>query len=347
MTNTNKKVLVTGGTGYIGSHTVVELINAGYETVIADNLSNSERFILDRIEQIAGVRPKFYEIDLCDKAKVEDLFNAESDIKAVIHFAAFKAVGESVKEPLKYFRNNNLSLINLLEVMNEKGVNNIVFSSSATVYGQPDVLPATEATPFQKALSAYGSTKQMGEEILEKVSSATIIKSIALRYFNPVGAHKSALIGELPVGVPNNLMPFVTQTGIGKREMLTIFGDDYSTPDGTCIRDYIHVVDLAKAHVKACERLIAEKAESNYEVFNLGTGKGTSVLEIVNAFEKVTGQKLNYKIGPRREGDVESLYAETKLANEKLGWKAELGLEEMLSSAWAWEVKLHEGTVEV
>lgn len=334
------KVLVTGGTGYIGSHTVVELINAGYEAVIVDDLSNSERFILDRIEQITGVKPAFYQFDLCDKDKVEELFATEKNIDAVIHFAAFKAVGESVKEPLKYFRNNNLSLINLLEVMDEKGVKNVVFSSSATVYGQPDVLPATEATPFQKALSAYGSTKQMGEEILEKVSAATDIHSVALRYFNPVGAHKSALIGELPVGIPNNLMPFVTQTGIGKRDMLTIFGNNYNTPDGTCIRDYIHVVDLAKAHVKACERLLQEKSESKYEVFNLGTGKGTTVLEIVNTFEKVTGQKLNYKFGERREGDVESLYAETKLANEKLGWKAELDLDEMLSSAWAWEVKL-------
>lgn len=334
------KVLVTGGTGYIGSHTVVELINAGYEAVIVDDLSNSERFILDRIEQITGVKPAFYQFDLCDKDKVEELFATEKNIDAVIHFAAFKAVGESVKEPLKYFRNNNLSLINLLEVMDEKGVKNVVFSSSATVYGQPDVLPATEATPFQKALSAYGSTKQMGEEILEKVSAATDIHSVALRYFNPVGAHKSALIGELPVGIPNNLMPFVTQTGIGKRDMLTIFGNNYNTPDGTCIRDYIHVVDLAKAHVKACERLLQEKSESKYEVFNLGTGKGTTVLEIVNTFEKVTGQKLNYKFGERRVGDVESLYAETKLANEKLGWKAELDLDEMLSSAWAWEVKL-------
>ncbi|MND53994.1 UDP-glucose 4-epimerase [compost metagenome] len=336
------KVLITGGTGYIGSHTVVELINAGYEAVIVDNLSNSERFILDRIEQITRVKPTFYQIDLCDKAKVEELFSTEKDIDAVIHFAAFKAVGESVKEPLKYFLNNNLSLINLLEVMKAKAVNNIVFSSSATVYGQPDVLPATETTPFQKALSAYGSTKQMGEEILEKVSAATNVHSIALRYFNPVGAHKSALIGELPIGIPSNLMPFVTQTGIGKREMLTIFGNDYSTPDGTCIRDYIHVIDLAKAHVKSCERLLEGKSESRYEIFNLGTGKGTSVLEIVNAFEKVTGQKLNYKFGERRDGDVESLYAETKLANEKLGWKAELGLDEMLSSAWAWEVKLKE-----
>lgn len=336
------KVLVTGGTGYIGSHTVVELINAGYEAVVVDDLSNSERFILDRIEQITGVKPTFYQFDLCDKDKVEELFALEKNIDAVIHFAAFKAVGESVKEPLKYFRNNNLSLINLLEVMDEKGVKNVVFSSSATVYGQPDILPATETTPFQKALSAYGSTKQMGEEILEKVSAATNIHSVALRYFNPVGAHKSALIGELPVGVPNNLMPFVTQTGIGKRDMLTIFGNNYNTPDGTCIRDYIHVVDLAKAHVKACERLLQEKSEHKYEVFNLGTGKGTTVLEIVNAFEKVTGQKLNYRFGERREGDVEALYAETKLANEKLGWKAELGLDEMLSSAWAWEVKLNE-----
>ncbi|POY34832.1 UDP-glucose 4-epimerase GalE [Solitalea longa] len=339
------KVLVTGGTGYIGSHTVVELIKAGYETVIVDNLSNSELFIVDRIEQITGVRPKFYQIDLCEKEMVEELFKIESGINAVIHFAAFKAVGESVREPLKYFRNNNLSLINLLEVMDERGVKNIVFSSSATVYGQPEILPATEVTPLQKALSAYGSTKQMGEEMLEKVSAATEIKSIALRYFNPVGAHESALIGELPVGIPNNLMPFVTQTGIGKREVLTIFGNNYATSDGTCIRDYIHVVDLAKAHVKACERLLQAKTEENYEVYNLGTGKGTTVLEIVNAFERVTGQKLNYIIGERREGDVESLYAETKLANLKLGWKAELGLDDMLSSAWAWEVKLHEGTV--
>ncbi|SMO62304.1 UDP-glucose 4-epimerase GalE [Solitalea koreensis] len=336
------KILVTGGTGYIGSHTVVELINAGFETVIIDDLSNSEQFILDRIEQITGVCPTFYNIDLCDKDAVEDVFSKEKNIVSVIHFAAYKAVGESISEPLKYYNNNLLSLINLLEVMKGKNVNNVVFSSSATVYGEPDILPITESAAIKKSLSAYGSTKQMGEDILEKLSAVSKINSIALRYFNPVGAHETALIGELPVGIPNNLMPFVTQTAIGKREVLTVFGDDYATPDGTCIRDYIHVVDLAKAHVKACERLIEGKNTSKYEVFNLGTGKGSSVLEIIETFKRVTGVNLNYKIGPRREGDAEQVYADTSLANNKLEWKAKLGLDEMINSAWKWEEQLKE-----
>lgn len=336
-----QKVLVTGGLGYIGSHTVVELVNNGFEPIIVDDLSNSEMFILDRIEKICSFRPKFYKANLCDLTSIQQLFQ-ENNIDVVIHFAAFKAVGESVKQPLKYFRNNLVSLINVLEAMEQHNCNKIIFSSSATIYGQPDVLPATEHTAMQKALSAYGSTKQMGEDILEKVSATGKINTIALRYFNPVGAHHSALIGELPKGIPNNLFPYVMQTATGKLERLTVFGNDYNTKDGTALRDYIHVVDLAKAHVKACERLVNEKQDAAYEIFNIGTGKGTTVLEIIQTFEKVTGTPLNYIFGNRREGDAEAIYAETAKANAVLNWEAVHTLEEMVMSSWKWEKGLSE-----
>ena len=334
-----KTVLVTGGLGYIGSHTVVELISEGFTVIIVDNLSNSEKFILDRIEQISGTRPLFYENDLCDIAAVQNIFQLHR-IDVVIHFAAYKSVGESVKEPLKYFQNNLVSLMNVLQAMQDNQVSNLIFSSSATVYGQPEILPATEQTPFQKALSAYGSTKQIGEEILEKVCTSRTVNNISLRYFNPVGAHESALIGEFPKGIPNNLFPYVMQTAAGKLKQLTVFGNDYETPDGSCLRDYIHVVDLAKAHVQACKRLIEKRQKSSFEVFNIGTGKGTSVLEMITAFEKITQQKLNYVIGLRREGDAAAVYADTAKANAALEWKAELNLDDMIASAWKWENSL-------
>lgn len=334
-----KTILVTGGLGYIGSHTVVELISEGFTVIIADNLSNSEKFILDRIEKISGSRPLFYEMDLCNITAVEKIFKAHQ-IDVVIHFAAYKSVGESVKEPLKYFENNITSLLNVLRGMQNNKVPNLIFSSSATVYGQPEILPATEETPFQKALSAYGSTKQIGEEILEKVCASGSINNISLRYFNPVGAHKSALIGELPKGIPNNLFPYVMQTAAGKLKQLTVFGNDYETPDGSCLRDYIHVVDLAKAHVQACKRLLQNKQTSSFEVYNIGTGEGTSVLEMIAAFDKITGQKLNYIVGPRREGDAAAVYADTAKANAALEWKTALNLEDMITSAWEWEKNL-------
>jgi UDP-glucose 4-epimerase len=330
-----KKILVTGGAGYIGSHTVVELFNAGYEVVIVDDLSNSNPKILDQIEKISGKKPEFIQLDLTDEQGVNAFAQAHQDISGVIHFAAFKAVGESVQQPLKYYRNNFYSLINILTAYNQKI--KLVFSSSCTVYGQPDVLPVTESAPVKKAESPYGNTKQIAEEILAETCAVTpSLKVIALRYFNPVGAHASALIGELPIGVPQNLVPFITQSAIGKRGPITVFGNDYDTPDGSAIRDYIHVVDLAKAHVAAIKRLDEDKG-TNYEVFNVGTGKGSSVLEIINAFEKSTGVKLNYVIGERREGDIEKTFGDVSLSNEVLGWKAELGVEEMMSSAWAWE----------
>jgi UDP-glucose 4-epimerase len=335
-----EKVLVTGGLGFIGSHTVVELIAAGYEVVIADDLSNAQLFILDHIEKIAGTRPVFYQSDVSIKEEVERIFLGQENIKVVIHFAAFKAVGESVQQPLKYFRNNLFSLINILEVMEKYSCLHMVFSSSATVYGEADQLPVKETAPFKKALSAYGSTKQMGEDILEKVCAASAINGIALRYFNPVGAHASALLGELPIGVPNNLMPFITQVAAGKRESLTVFGNDYDTPDGTCIRDYIHVVDLAKAHVKSCERLLQGRPEEKYEAYNIATGKGYSVLEIIEAFEKFNALKLNYTIGPKRTGDAPAMFADAGYAEKKLGWTAHLGLKDMVTSAWQWEQKL-------
>ncbi|MGA9649985.1 MULTISPECIES: UDP-glucose 4-epimerase GalE [Pedobacter] len=330
------KILVTGGTGYIGSHTVVELHNAGYEVVIVDDLSNSSIKILDQIESIIGIKPEFHQFDLCDTQKVKDFAAKHTDITGIIHFAAFKAVGESVEKPLKYYRNNFFSLINLLEVFN-KNID-FVFSSSCTVYGQPDSLPVTEAEKVKPAESPYGNTKQIAEEILVETAAVTpALNIVALRYFNPVGAHKSALIGELPNGVPANLVPFITQSAIGKRGPIMVHGNDYSTPDGSAIRDYIHVVDLAKAHVAAIKRLEEKKSASNYEVFNIGTGKGSSVLEIINAFESSTGEKLNYQIGPRRGGDIEKIYGDVSKAKELLGWQTELDLNEMMRSAWEWE----------
>jgi UDP-glucose 4-epimerase len=330
------KILVTGGTGFIGSHTVVELVKAGYEVVLVDDLSNSSIKILTQIETITGQKPEFVEMDLCDEAKVKELVGNYPDITGVIHFAAFKAVGESVQQPLKYYKNNFYSLINLINAFESKI--DLVFSSSCTVYGQPDQLPVTEDAPVKKAESPYGNTKQIAEEILTDTCAVSPeLKVISLRYFNPVGAHESALIGELPLGVPQNLVPFITQSAIGKRGAITVYGDDYNTPDGSAIRDYIHVVDLAKAHVAAIKRLEEAKAEKNYEVFNLGTGKGSSVLEIVHAFEESTGEKLNYSIGPRREGDVEQVWGDVTKSTELLGWKAELGINEMMLSAWKWE----------
>ena len=336
------KILVTGGIGYIGSHTVVELQNAGYEVVIVDNLDNSSVQILDQITQISGKKPEFFGFDLCDEAKVIDFVNNNEDITGVIHFAAHKAVGESVEKPLKYYRNNFFSLINLLTAFAQREVN-FVFSSSCTVYGQPDVLPVTEQAPVKKAESPYGNTKQVSEEILMECASVSPNNQIiSLRYFNPVGAHASALIGELPIGVPQNLVPFITQSAIGKRGAITVFGNDYNTPDGSCIRDYIHVVDLAKAHIAALKRQEENRMQGNYEIYNVGTGKGSSVLEVIKAFEISTGVKLDYKIGPRRSGDVEQVWGEVSKAEKELNWKAELGLEEMMKSAWAWEKYIKE-----
>ncbi|MBW8326695.1 MAG: UDP-glucose 4-epimerase GalE [Prolixibacteraceae bacterium] len=336
-----KQILVTGGTGYIGSHTAVELQNAGYEVVIVDNLSNSSLEVLDGIEKITGIRPAFEQFDLIEKDKVNQFFTKYPNIEAIIHFAASKAVGESVEKPLLYYRNNLVSLINLLEAMDQFNVSGIVFSSSCTVYGQPESLPVTEQAPILKANSPYGNTKQICEEIIQDTLVANPkLKAIALRYFNPVGAHPTALIGELPLGVPQNLVPFITQTAAGVRQQLSVFGSDYNTPDGTAIRDYIHVVDLAKAHVVAVSRLVEEKSKKQFEVFNLGTGNGLTVLDVVSSFEKVSGQKLNYKIVDRRPGDVEKVYADTTFANEELGWKAESSLDDILASAWKWEKKI-------
>ncbi|HSV76686.1 MAG TPA: UDP-glucose 4-epimerase GalE [Bacteroidales bacterium] len=340
-----KKVLVTGGTGYIGSHTTVELQQAGYQVVIVDNLSNSTDKIVGQIGQITGRVPTFYQVDLCDEAALRMVFREHPDLAGVIHFAAYKAVGESVELPLKYYHNNLVSLINLLQVMQETRVFNMVFSSSCTVYGQPDTLPVTEQSPIKKAFSPYGNTKQISEEILADAATVSDLKVISLRYFNPIGAHESALIGELPIGIPNNLVPFITQTAIGLRPKIMVFGNDYNTPDGTCIRDYIHVVDLAKAHVVAMQRMLLQVMENNVEFFNLGTGKGTSVLEAIKAFEKVSGLKLNFEITKRREGDVEKVWADVAHANGKLGWKAEKGLEEMMLSAWQWEQNLKAGII--
>lgn len=336
------KILVTGGTGYIGSHTVVELQQKGYRVAIIDNLSNSNKEVIYSIEKITGILPEFHEFDLCDKKKTSDFFTNNRDIEAVIHFAAFKAVGESVEQPLKYYRNNLFSLINLLENMKEHEVNNLVFSSSCTVYGQPDTLPVNENAPFKKAFSPYGHTKQISEEIIENSCEKSSIHAVSLRYFNPIGAHESALIGELPIGAPNNLVPYITQTAIGKREFLCVFGNDYNTPDGTCIRDYIHVVDIALAHISALERMMKKTGKSEYEIFNLGTGKGFSVINVINAFEKVSGQKLKYKFVDRRSGDIEKVWANTQLANKELGWKAERNLEDMMLSSWNWEKFLKE-----
>lgn len=332
-----KKILITGGTGYIGSHTSIELIKQGYEVLIVDDLSNSSIKVLDKIEKLSGKRPFFKELDLKDKPKTSNFFK-NNKIDAVIHFAASKAVGESVALPMKYYRNNLVSLINVIEAMSENNIHNIVFSSSATVYGQPDKLPATEDSPILPSESPYGNTKQIGEEILKDQTIANDkFNVIALRYFNPIGAHESGENGELPLGTPNNLMPFITQTAIGLRDELKVFGGDYNTHDGTAVRDYIHVVDIAKAHIKAVERMIDNKCKAQFEFFNLGTGKGFSVKEVIDAFEKSTGAKLNYSIVDRREGDVEKIYASTEKAAKELGWKAEISLDEMTLSAWKWE----------
>jgi len=333
-------VLVTGGTGYIGSHTAVELIKAGYDVVIVDNLSNSTIEVLDGIERITSVRPFFEKFDLCNSRDLKAFFSDYSTINSIIHFAALKAVGESVKFPTRYYRNNLLSLINLLEEMPGQQISNLVFSSSCTVYGQPDHLPVTENSPIKKAFSPYGNTKQISEEIIhDTVQVNSALQAISLRYFNPVGAHPSAEIGELPLGVPDNLAPYITQTAIGIRDYLRVFGDDYNTPDGSCIRDYLHVVDLARAHVVAISRLLNQENKMNYEIFNLGTGSGVSVFEMIASFEKVTGIKLKYKIVERRPGDIEQVWADTQLANDVLGWKAEYSVEEAIRNAWDWEKK--------
>lgn len=337
-----RKVLVTGGTGYIGSHTVVELQQNGYDAIIVDNLSNSRIEVLSGIESITGIRPSFERFDLCEMEKLQDCCRNYPGIDVIVHFAALKAVGESVEKPLEYYGNNLVSMINLLRVMKEFSIPNLVFSSSCTVYGQPDDLPVTESSPVKPASSPYGNTKQISEEIMrDTIASTSSIKAISLRYFNPIGAHKSALIGELPSGTPLNLVPYITQTAIGLREELRVFGNDYDTPDGTGIRDYIDVVDLARAHVKAIERLINNKSHGNYEVFNLGTGRGLSVFEVIRTFEKATGQKVKYKILPRRPGDIACVFADTALANRELEWKAETPLEQTLLSAWNWEKYTH------
>ena len=336
------KILLTGGTGYIGSHTAVELINAGFEVVIVDNLSNSSADVLDGIERITGVKPEFVKADCANMESMVSLFNRYPDICSVIHFAALKAVGESVEKPLQYYHNNITSLLNLLFLLIERcQSSNFVFSSSCTVYGQPNVLPVTELSPYKPASSPYGNTKKIAEDILrDSVHASKTLKVVALRYFNPVGAHPSAEIGELPQGKPDNLIPFITQTAAGIREKLLIFGNDYDTPDGTAIRDYFHVVDLAKAHVIALQRMIDGKSNNNFEVFNVGAGKGITVLEIVKTFERVTGRKLNYEFTSRREGDIEKVWADTSLANKELGWNTKSSLDEALLSAWKWEKKI-------
>jgi UDP-glucose 4-epimerase len=335
------KVIVTGGCGYIGSHTVVSLIEDEYEVVVFDNLSNSKEFILSRIEEITGTKPLFEKFDLTDVAASDEAYKKHSNAKAIIHFAAYKAVGESVKEPLMYYKNNLYSLINTLNAQVENKIENIIFSSSATVYGEPDVLPITEQNEIKRPFSPYGNTKKIAEEILEDFTKANAnFSAISLRYFNPIGAHKSGLIGEFPSGVPNNLLPYVTQCAIGVLKELQVFGNDYETKDGTAIRDYIHVVDLAKAHVSAVHRLLNKEQDDSYQVFNLGTGNGYTVLDVLNMFESVTNVKLNYRITERRAGDVPVLYAATNLAEEKLKWKAELNLKEMINSSWKWEQSL-------
>lgn len=336
-----KKIVVTGGLGFIGSHTVVELQNSGFEVVIIDNLSNSSEDVLPRIINITGKKPIFEKFDLRDKQAVIDFFQRHHDIAGMIHFAASKAVGESVEKPLLYYENNLTTLVYLLQELSKKEKAHFIFSSSCTVYGQADELPITENAPVKKAESPYGNTKQIGEEIIADTCKVTPhLQAISLRYFNPIGAHPSAEIGELPIGVPQNLVPFITQTGIGLREKLSVFGDDYPTPDGTCIRDYIHVVDLAKAHVVALQRLLEGKNTENYEVFNVGTGTGSSVLEVINSFERVSGEKLNYQIVGRRAGDITAAYANTDKANNVLGWKSKSTLDEAMASAWKWEKKV-------
>lgn len=338
-----KRILVTGGTGFIGSHTTVELQQAGYDVVIVDNLSNSKEDVIDGIEKITGVRPDFEKVDCCDKDALEGVFKKYSDISGVIHFAASKAVGESVEKPLMYYKNNILSLVNLLELLPQYNVKGIIFSSSCTVYGEPDPenLPVTELAPIKTAESPYGNTKQINEEIIQDFAkSGAPISAIILRYFNPIGAHPTAIIGEMPNGVPANLIPYLTQTAIGIREKLMVFGDDYNTPDGSCIRDFIYVVDLAKAHVCAMKRIVEGENEDPVEIYNVGTGKGVSVLELINTFEKCTGVKLNYEIVGRRAGDIEKVWGNVEKANKVLGWKAEHTLEDSLSSAWKWQQEL-------
>ncbi len=334
------KILVTGGLGFIGSHTVVELQNEGFEVIVVDNLSNTSLSVLDGIQNITGSVPAFEQLDLRDKQKVNDFFKRHADIEGVIHFAASKAVGESVGNPLLYYENNINVLVYILQELEKKSTANLIFSSSCTVYGQAEKMPITEDSSVQTAMSPYGNTKQIGEEIIIDAAKATNINAILLRYFNPIGAHPSAEIGELPLGVPQNLVPFITQTGMGLRQELSVYGDDYPTPDGTAVRDYIHVVDLAKAHVIAMQRLLNKKNLNQVETFNLGTGTGSSVLEVIHAFEKVSGQKLPYKIVARREGDITEAYANTDKANTVLGWKAQSTLEEAMASAWKWEQKI-------
>ncbi len=334
------KVLVTGGLGFIGSHTVVELQNEGFEVIIIDNLSNTSLSVLDGIQNITGKVPAFEKLDLREKDKVQDFFRRHKDIEGVIHFAASKAVGESVVNPLLYYENNINVLVYILQELEKKHTANLIFSSSCTVYGQAEKMPITEDSSVQTAMSPYGNTKQIGEEIIIDAAKASSINAILLRYFNPIGAHPSAEIGELPLGVPQNLVPFITQTGIGLRQELSVYGDDYPTPDGTAIRDYIHVVDLAKAHVIGMQRLLSKKNQDKVETFNLGTGTGSSVLEVIHAFEKVSGQKLPYKIVARREGDITEAYANTHKANTILGWKAQSTLDEAMASAWKWEQKI-------
>ena len=332
------KIIVTGGCGYIGSHTVIELIETNFEVVIIDDLSNSNKTTLERIKKITGIAPTFINLDLKHSEATQAAFKTHSDAKAVIHFAAHKAVGESVQDPLKYYQNNFYSLINTLIAQKEHNISNFIFSSSATVYGTPNTLPVTENSQTQRPTSAYGNTKKIAEEILDDyVKSSTNFSAISLRYFNPIGAHASGLVGETPNGIPNNLMPYITQTAAGIREKLMVFGDDYNTKDGTAIRDYIHVVDLAKAHVIAVKRLLDQKQDTPFEVFNLGTGLGYTVLDVIKSFEKVANLKLNYEITDRRQGDIAALFAATDLAKEKLGWVAEKNLDEMISSSWTWE----------
>ncbi|MFT4073107.1 MAG: UDP-glucose 4-epimerase GalE [Dysgonamonadaceae bacterium] len=339
----NNRILVTGGAGYIGSHTAVELQNAGYEVIIVDNLSNSTADSIDGIEKITGKRPVFEKLDLNDVEALKALFEKYTGISGIIHFAASKAVGESVEKPLLYYRNNLNSLINLLDLMPKYNVKGIVFSSSCTVYGEPDLNPIDETAPIKPAASPYGNTKQINEEIIhDYIKSGANIKSIILRYFNPIGAHPTAEIGELPNGVPQNLVPFITQTAIGVRQQLSVFGDDYNTPDGSCIRDFINVVDLAKAHVVAIDRMLNDKSDDKVEIFNLGTGRGVSVLELIQVFEKVSGEKLNYKIVGRRAGDIEKIWAEPTKANTVLGWTAKETVEDTMASAWKWQLRLRE-----
>lgn len=336
-------ILVTGGTGYIGSHTVVELQKAGYPVIIIDNLSNSSRDVLDGIERITGIRPEFVEADCTDITALKILFDTYPGIKGIINFAASKAVGESMEKPLLYYRNNLNTLMNLLDMMGRYDVDGIVFSSSCTVYGEPDHNPVTEQTPIKKATSPYGNTKQISEEIItDTINSGAPFKAVLLRYFNPVGAHPSAEIGELPNGVPQNLVPYLTQTAMGIRKELSVFGDDYNTPDGSCIRDYIDVVDLAKAHVIAIERMLEDKSQDKIEIFNLGTGNGVSVLGLIAAFEKATGVKVPHKIAPRRAGDIEKVWADPSHANNVLGWKADTPIEDTMRNAWAWQCRLRE-----